>query len=278
MSIFWGLTINKDSKIECAVKPYAEELNLRTGNAGAWGLGYYSAGELLQRIEPREQGEPLDVARTISGIQADLILMHTRSATVGPLRRENIHPFRFKEWMFAHNGTVQGFEAIQAKMQASMPPFLLRSIRGETDSENLFYVFLSFLYDAGLLGRSDLGIGPIRDALQRTISMIDEVGKEKDMPISNGSFIVSDGYSLVVLSRGVPVDYVLIEGIRDCSICRHSVRPGHLSSSRVNHEDLRAVIVRSGNIEAGNSDFQRLPPNTFLMITKTHGIEFSAFV
>ena len=34
---------------------------------------------------------------------------HVRAATVGNLRTENTHPFRYRQWLFAHTGTVDGY-------------------------------------------------------------------------------------------------------------------------------------------------------------------------
>ena len=203
--------------------------------------------------------------------------MHTRAATIGSPRRENTHPFRFKDWIFAHNGTLAGFDAFREKLCATMPPFIERSLKGDTDSEHLFCLFLSFLYDSGELNRTNLGITPIRNALNRAVKTVDEFAKEVGQSPSPSSIIVSDGYSLVVLSRGIPVDYVLIEGIRDCSICRGSIRPGEESRLNVDHEDLRAVLIKSGASESSPDGFMRLRDDSFLMITQNHGVEFSPF-
>ncbi|MCP4679506.1 MAG: hypothetical protein GY854_29250 [Deltaproteobacteria bacterium] len=277
MSLFWSLTTNQHKMLECTLAPYAEHIRFRTGATGAWGLGYYSVGEVLQRVEPKKQGEPLDVTEVMNGIRADLIMMHTRTATVGDVRRQNVHPFRFKEWLFAHNGTISGFEDFRDKLCDAMPPFIQRGIQGDTDSEHLFHLLLSFLYDAGLMGRPNLDTSSIRDALNRAVAMVDEFSLEVGKQPSPGSFVISDGYSLIVLSRGISVDYVLIEGIRDCSVCRPSIRPGQNETPRVDHKDLRAVLVRSGVDEGPPDAFQKLDDNSFLLVTKDHKIEFSPF-
>ncbi len=277
MSSFWGLSISNSALVECALEQHIDQINLRTGDAGSWGLSYYSAGELLQRVEPKKQGEPLDVKKIAHGISADLIAMHTRMATVGSIRPENVHPFRFRDWIFAHNGTLAGFDAFKDKLCNTMPPFILRGIRGDTDSEHLFHLFLAFLFDAGLSGRPDPGIIPIRDALNRAFTTVDEFAREQGEKPSPGSAFVSDGYSSVVLSRGIPVDYILIEGIRDCSVCRRSIRPGQSEVPRVDHINLRAVLLRSEPSEQTPSGYLRLQDNSFLMVTKTHNVEFSAF-
>jgi glutamine amidotransferase len=261
--------------MECAIMPFAEQLKMCTGDAEGWGLGYYYRGEILQRIEPQKQGELLDVEKAVHDITADIILMHTRTATVGSVRPENVHPFRFQDWLFAHNGTVAGFESLKENLQHAMPPFILRGIKGDTDSQHVFHLFLSFLYDAGMMKRPNPGIHAIRDALIRTFATLDEFGKNNGEPPSPTSLMVSDGYSLVVLRRGIPVEYLLIEGLNDCRVCRPSVKPGEEDPVHIDHREVRAVMVRSGVAGGETSHFVPLEDNTILMITKNQTIEVS---
>ncbi len=276
MSQFWGLSISDDSLVECALKPHYGTIDLVTGDTGWWGLGCYSRGEVLQRSEPKQEGEPLDISNIVQGLRADLIFMHTRKATVGQVRRENVHPFRFKEWLFAHNGTLRGFEAIKGKLLDSIPEFIRRNIRGDTDSEHLFHLFVSFLYDAGMLSRPDAGIQAIGDAIIRTFATVDEFASIAGEAASPSSFIVSDGYSLVAGSRHIPVDYLVIDGIKDCAVCRRSVRPGTVPSL-VHHEQLKGVIIRSAGGEAPPPSFKRLEDNTLLMVSRTQDVMLRAF-
>jgi hypothetical protein len=277
MSQFWGLSISDDSFVDCALAPHLDSLNLITGDTGWWGLGYYSRGELLQRFEPKKTGEPLDVAEVTHGLKADLIFMHTRNATVGQMRRENVHPFRFKEWLFAHNGTIYGFEEIKPKILDSIPSFIHRNLKGETDSEHLFHLFLSFLYDAGMLNRPDPGIMPIGDALVRTFATVDEFAGVAGEEASASSFIVSDGYSLVAGGRHIPVDYTVIDGIEDCPVCRKSIRPGDSAAAPVGHDALKAVIVRSAGGDAPPPVFSRLRDNTLLMVSRAQEVTLRPF-
>jgi len=277
MSQFWGLSINDDSLVECVLTPHFDSVNLTTGDTGWWGLGYYSRGELLQRSEPKNEGDPLDIAAVIQGLRADLIFMHTRNATVGQVRRENVHPFRFKEWLFAHNGTIRGFDAIKGNLLDAMPSFIQRNVKGDTDSEHVFHLFISFLYDAGMLARPDAGIAAIGDAMVRTFATVDEFANIAGEVPSPASFIVSDGYSFVAGSRGIPVDYTVIDGIKDCVVCRKSVRPGETVPSLVNHDVLKAVIVRSAGGAEPPPSFSRLENNTLLMVSRTQEVAVRPF-
>jgi len=276
MSQFVALSINANSRVGCATGPFGGQLVLPAGGAGGWGLGYFRSGRVLLRIEPREQGEELDVVRIFSGLEADVALLHSREATVGPVRRENTHPFKFQDWLFAHNGTVAGFEVFRQKVLDAMPPFIHRSLRGDTDSEHLFHLFLSFLYDAGTLGRADAGTAPIRDALQQALTTVDNFAQQAGYAPSPHSIVLSDGYSLVALSRGVQICYTLIEGVRDCDVCRIS-RTSKGKPQHVDHEDLRAVLVVSSEAVQPRDGFQRLDDNSFLSVTKSHRVEFDPF-
>jgi hypothetical protein len=278
MSYFWTLSVNSGDYAGCALGPYAQHLSLPPGKAGGWGLGWYHVGEVLQRVEPKERGEAFDVEEIVQGLSADLVIMHVREATVGAVRRENTHPFRFKDWLFAHNGTLPGFEKYREEIRAAMPPFVLRNLRGDTDSEHIFHLFLSFLYDGGHLDRPDLGVDMISGALGKAFSMVDELSKDIGADPAPASAVVSDGYSLVVMSRGIPVDYIMIEGVRHCTACRNSIQPSEDGEPvGVNHDDLRAILVRSCGAESEPpAGFQRLDDNSYLLVPKTQDLRFAS--
>ncbi len=277
MAQFWALSTNDDTLVGCALAPFNEKVDLLKDDAGGWGLGYYSRGELLQRVEPRGQAAVLDIGDVVRDIRADMVIMHARSATVGTVRRENIHPFRFKDWLFAHNGTTIGFEAIKGQLIESMPSFIQRNIKGETDSEHIFHLFLSFLYDAGMLNRPDAGMDAIAEALIRTFATVDELLAVSGQPKSSSSMVVSDGYSFVVGSRGVPVEYTVIEGISHCTNCRVSVDPVSGQASGVDHPALKAALVRSGGEPDTSGQLTRLEDDTLLIVSRIHKVTLRKF-
>ena len=58
----------------------------------------------------------VDVAKVAGDVRADLLVGHVRSATVGGLRTENTHPFRYRQWLFAQTGTLPSFDAIRDRL------------------------------------------------------------------------------------------------------------------------------------------------------------------
>jgi len=176
-----------------------EALRARSkGSPLGWGIGFYQAGEVLMRRRPIDERPEIDIATWSADVRADVVVGHVRTATVGALRTENTHPFRYRQWMFAQTGTVTLFDQVRERLLASVPEFLRAGIRGDTDSELLFHVFLSFLHDAGRLNQGVDAPPMVRDALRSTIAVIDgltaEVGGEPaplNLFVTNGEFVVA---------------------------------------------------------------------------------------
>lgn len=71
------------------------------------------------------------------------ILAHVRAATPGlPVTELNCHPFTSGRYAFMHNGDVARFHAIRRRLLAEYSEYAFRAVRGSTDSEHFFGVFL----------------------------------------------------------------------------------------------------------------------------------------
>src|SRR5579883_3341902 len=191
----------------------SEEEALRARSKGAplgWGLGFYQGGEVLMRRRPIDERRDIDVARLAADVRADLVVVHVRFAIVDALRTENTHPFRYRQWLFAQTGTVSDFEQVRDRLVASVPDFLRSGIRGDTDAEVVFHVFLSFLHDAWRLNDGLVEPPLVREALRSSLAVIDgmtaEVGAEPvrlNLMVSNGDQLVAVHRSPTVMSLRV---------------------------------------------------------------------------
>jgi predicted glutamine amidotransferase len=276
MGQFWGLTLSDDARVECVLRRYRSHIERCTKDMGSFGVGYYSRGDLLQRVEPRNENESFDLEKVIRGVRSDLILMHARTPRKERILREDIHPFRFKDWLFAHNGKVTGFDDVRERLLEAMPSFIRRNLRGKSDSEYLFHLFLSFLYDAGQINRPNLPVDSIGDAMSRTFSTVDELLSVAGYDRSPASVVVSNGYSVVAGSRGIQVAYAAIDGIENCEVCRISVRPGDKTAVSANHPDLKAVLIYSCGMDVISEPFNRLSDDSLLMVSKNQDISVRA--
>lgn len=194
-----------------AAETDALSVEAKNGQLG-WGVGFYQGGEVLMRRRPIDDRPKIDMAKVAGDVRADLLLGHARHATVGALRTENTHPFRYRQWLFAQTGTLPAFESIRERLSASVPQFLRSSIRGETDAEILFYVFLSFLHDAGRLTDAITAPAHVRDALRSCVAVVDQMAAEVGGEPSKVNVIVSDGEALYALHRGAEMGFRVFAG------------------------------------------------------------------
>lgn len=77
-------------------------------------------------------------------IRSPLFLAHVRAATGGSTRRDNCHPFVYRNWSFMHNGQVSGFERLRRTLEAVLDDHYYAMRLGTTDSELLFLLALHF--------------------------------------------------------------------------------------------------------------------------------------
>ncbi len=146
-------------------------------------------------------------------MRSDCVLIHFRHATVGDFRADNTHPFRMRQWLFAHNGTVEGFGAIRERLVEAMPDFLRRNIRGSTDSEHVFHVLLSFLHDGGQLDHPDADDKSVLAAIRSTIALLDRHCAEVGAPEATLSCMLTNGRTLYAVRRDAPLHYVQRAGL-----------------------------------------------------------------
>jgi glutamine amidotransferase len=216
MARLFGLIGNRADLASRVLAAEKEALAVQAhGGQLGWGIGFYQGGEVLIRRRPIDDHASIDVAKAASDVRTDVLLGHVRSATVGPLRTENTHPFRYRQWLFAMTGTLPAFDSIRERLVTSVPEFLRSSIRGETDAEILFYVFLSFLHDAGRLTEAVTAAPHVREALRSCVAVVDGMAAEVDGQISQVNVMVSDGESIYALHRGAPMSWRTFAGKAD---------------------------------------------------------------
>ncbi|MCA9583177.1 MAG: class II glutamine amidotransferase [Myxococcales bacterium] len=179
-----------------------------TGPAG-YGLGFYQGGEVLHKKRPLLESVELDWGQVARDVRTDCAVFHLRRGTVGSFRIQNTHPFRMRSWLFAHNGTVDKFDAIQPRILEQIPDFIQRNIRGETDSEHLFHLILSFLHDAGQLDLPDVDEGLVLTSIRSAVHMMDRLSQEVNAPPPTLNCLLTNGRHMFAVRRGQPM--VLVE-------------------------------------------------------------------
>jgi predicted glutamine amidotransferase len=166
-----------------------------------WGVAFYVDGSPhVTRSPLAALGDAL--FHRLSGVvSSQTVLAHVRKATQGPKTVLNCHPFQYGRWVFAHNGDIPAFDSHRAALLAEIAPELQRFILGETDSELVFYLFLTFLSRGGPLSeRRELEevSEALREAVRRVRALCDD-GAEKPALLT---LMVTDGELLAATQGG----------------------------------------------------------------------------
>lgn len=185
------------------------------GQALGWGLGYYQGGEVLLRRRPLDDRPVVSFGEVLRGVRTDALLAHVRRATVGALRTENTHPFRFRHWLFAHTGTIAGYDTLRERLIESLPEFLRRNVRGDTDSELLFHLFLSFLHDTGKLQQPQVSPADARAALRSSLALVDRLSAEEGAAPAGANVLLTNGEFLVGIHGSAEMAFRVIHGRHD---------------------------------------------------------------
>jgi predicted glutamine amidotransferase len=114
-------------------------------NADGFGLGWYGRGGkpgIYRSIQPAWNDANLQ--DLCAEVESGLFMAHVRRSTGSSVQTSNCHPFRHDNWLFVHNGLLNGFERIRRDMAMAVDEELFATMNGSTDSELMFLVALSF--------------------------------------------------------------------------------------------------------------------------------------
>lgn len=208
----------------------AEQRRLRDHpiNGDGWGLGWYNLSfpgnshkktskqaetpSLIRGVKPPWSDHTLhEIAEVIT---TSCLFAHVRAATLGgDISEQNCHPFRVGKFMFMHNGGIAGFKKIKQKLIARLRPDVFEHVRGSTDSEYAFALFVNHFPPQGIHGVNGRFISkecreqPPYDwklmayAMRNTILQICELqaecGIEEKDSHSSLNFAVTDGNTVI---------------------------------------------------------------------------------
>jgi len=148
-------------------------------------------------------------------VEAHAIIAHIRRATAGHVQRRNCHPFRFGDWIFAHNGHVQEFPDVREEILTVVLPEFRDNIESDTDSEVFFRLFLSFYSKrADVNGDPDhqAMVGAVDEAIATIRSISEPLARSKgnENPCWL-SCLVSCGQTMMAVSSGKPMAMRVME-------------------------------------------------------------------
>ncbi|MBK9585595.1 MAG: class II glutamine amidotransferase [Alphaproteobacteria bacterium] len=174
---------------------FKEDGSLWTTNGDGFGIGWYASKPepgLFKDAMPAWNDQNLH--ELCAQTKASLFFAHVRASTQGGVQRNNSHPFKYKNWLFQHNGDVEGFSKLKRTLQNEVAEELYPLIRGNTDSETSFYLALTY----GLQENPKMALEKMID---RLIRAQEEAGMKRDLSFSAS---ITDGNNLYTIRYFTP--------------------------------------------------------------------------
>ena len=138
---------------------------------------------MFRSIEPAWNDANL---RELAGhVSSPLFFAHIRAAIGSAVQQTSCHPFRHGRWLWMHNGFIDGFATVKRDLVLAVDESLFPEIKGQADSEVLFYLALSF-------GLED----DPAEAVARAIGLVEACGRQRGVRYPfQGTMATTDGES-----------------------------------------------------------------------------------
>lgn len=232
-------------------------------HADGWGLGYY-VGEQPQIVRSVAAAfEDEAFLTTAEQISARTVLAHVRQASVGATALENVHPFTYGRWAFAHNGTARPFDVVGPLLAANTAERFQALRRGTTDSEAVFLWLLSRLERAGFDpdARTHDVAGIVRFMAEATQQLAGWCASAPPEDAARLNLMLTDGELLIVTRWNHTLSWLIRDGIRDTE-ANGSAPPRPTALEQRN----RVVIVASEPLT--DEAWQEVPDRSILWVDR----------
>jgi len=258
MCRLYGFRANEQTKVECTLVRAQNALLLQSrrdqrgiGHPDGWGIGFYADGEPTVERRATAAHTDLNFAVTTERTFSRTVIAHVRKATVGQPQVANTHPFSHGRWLFAHNGTMTGFDDVHHRLEAEIPATLLQYRLGATDSELIFYWLLSRLLKAGATVDTGGDEEHLRTVVARSVVELAawcEEAQPEAVPRLN--FLLTDGVTMAATRWNNSLWWVERREVHDCEICgiphiRHTpsapYRAAVIASEPISHEEWQEI-------------------------------------
>lgn len=195
-------------------------------------------------------------------IKSNCMFAHVRAATVGHVSEANCHPFHYGNFLMMHNGGIRDFDTMKRPLLGKLSDDRFRWVKGQTDSEHIFALFLDHLLDK----TDEPGLDDFCIAFRMTFSdlqtLADRCGNEKPMflnlMVTNGDVLAGSRY--VSDSSETPHSLYHSEGKK--YVCED----GHCKMIETENPEEKAILVVSETLSDITEDWIKVPANHFIKI------------
>ncbi|MFJ8628423.1 class II glutamine amidotransferase [Kitasatospora sp. NPDC093550] len=189
---YWGNPIRLTDVLYTPVHSIIDQslhsrLGAETTNGDGFGIGWYDGTDTPGVFHSTEPAwNDTNLREVAAHTTSPLFFAHIRAAIGSAVQQSNCHPFRYRRWLWMHNGFIDGLDDVKRELAFEIDPALWLNVKGTTDTELMFYLALTY-------GLEDDPPG----AVARMIGFVEARGREHGHQFPfQGTIATSDGDSL----------------------------------------------------------------------------------
>ena len=257
------------------VQSYDAKTYNNTLNGDGFGVAWYPLHDdpipgIYKNILPA--WVDLNIRSLSEKIYASCFFAHVRDATPGTTVTElNCHPFRFKQFTFMHNGHIAKFMQMKRKLRAVLSDELYNFIKGNTDSEHIFALWLHFLKN-----RETPELTDIETAINKTLRQIarwnqDDGVKEPtyiNLAITDGLQMVATRYSSIPEAEAATL-------FVSSGIYQHHADSNEVRVHDTMQTNKETVIIASEPLTAWQEDWEKVEQNSIITVNQDNQLKIS---
>ena len=246
-------------------------------NGDGFGLGWYAhhiseRPGLFRSITPAWNNSNL--LYNASLIQTDCLFAHIRAASEGVISESNTHPFHYEQFLMMHNGIVQGFPLIKRKLLSLLNDELFLWIRGQTDTEHIFALFMQHVSEMKGSAPS-LGEEQIKQCYQKTFDVVQQLKTEAGIgdSVSTFNMMATDGFRIFGTRYSSNPDEQS-RTLYYASGNRFECEEGVSRMVRDDSDD-KAVLIVSEKLSQNTEEWIAIPNNHFIAVNRDLNVHLS---
>jgi glutamine amidotransferase len=251
----------------------ARESEIRT-NGDGFGVGWYNPEistdpALFTSISPAWNDRNL--LSLADKIKSPCFFAHVRAASEGGVTQYNCHPFVYGNWMMMHNGGINDFVRVKRHIRHLLDDDVYNWIKGETDSEHLFALFIQMGKDRDLTTYNAVA-NLVSDVFKQLDEIISEFGTPGNSYLN---ICVTDG-ERIFASRYCSDRRFRPESMHYSAGSSFGLYKGRYRMRQQKRGHKRCMLITSEKLTNFSTQWHRIPRHHLLMTNRRLDIDFRA--
>lgn len=245
MALSFGIYTSDPNLLRCELARVRHDVPDLSAMAEPMGAGWFAEDSVLvQRYSAKARPSSLEGLGGV--LESDSLLVHSAPLPLGLSPEENTPPFRYRQWMFAAQGSLGATGRFRNDAVDALPEHLARAVKGDTHHELMFAIFLSALRDSGRTDDFQLDPAAAAKVMGAAARRIEQLAPDSNGRGSGLSMIATNNRVMVAARLGEErLFYKLLEGAPTCDVCDLQTAVDTEAAARA-HLRRRSVALTTG--------------------------------